>query len=90
MDISVPLVVDNGTGVCFHAYFGGGLLTSPFFQFVKVGYAGSNFPEHGAHPTSHLVDGNAYRLTTNRPKPVPREQFFLLSSVDRFCAQKNV
>lgn len=65
-------------------------LNLTFFQFVKVGYAGSNFPEHGAHPTSHLVDGNAYRLITNRPKPVPREQFFPLSSVDRSCAQKSV
>lgn len=54
MDPDPPLVVDNGTGVSQYLGLHHDLTTSP--QFVKVGYAGSNFPEHGAYlgwRTSH-------------------------------------
>lgn len=33
------IVVDNGTGVGFN-------FSCSFFQFVKCGYAGTNFPSH--------------------------------------------
>jgi len=58
-----PIVVDNGTGVItipislLHQLI-------PTQQFVKVGYAGSNFPEHG---TYHYYTP---RTSTNSPPTV--------------------
>jgi hypothetical protein len=49
MDPGPPLVVDNGTGVSATMLKIDSCLTF-FAQFVKVGYAGSNFPEHGNIP----------------------------------------
>ncbi len=49
MDSELPLVVDNGTGVSNPLNLRRALyLICRDTQFVKVGYAGSNFPEHGA------------------------------------------
>jgi len=49
MDSELPLVVDNGTGVSNPLKLRRALyLICHDTQFVKVGYAGSNFPEHGA------------------------------------------
>ena len=49
METELPLVVDNGTGVSTYVSHAAQV---PFVdldaQFVKVGYAGSNFPEHGS------------------------------------------
>jgi len=53
MDSELPLVVDNGTGVSVWPVTEQLVppdLTICDAQFVKVGYAGSNFPEHGAAP----------------------------------------
>lgn len=47
MDSGLPLVIDNGTGVRF--WISDSYVAKYLLQFVKVGYAGSNFPEHGAH-----------------------------------------
>ena len=50
MDSELPLVVDNGTGVSKHTSYptlSDLLQKKKKKQFVKVGYAGSNFPEHG-------------------------------------------
>ena len=46
MDPSVPLVVDNGTGVSISPSSKVSPVLIFLSQFVKVGYAGSNFPEH--------------------------------------------
>ncbi|KAH0836839.1 actin actin-like protein [Lanmaoa asiatica] len=48
MDTDPPLVVDNGTGVGTHFLLDTRRPTPTrcLPQFVKVGYAGSNFPEH--------------------------------------------
>lgn len=47
MDPGPPLVVDNGTGVCIFRSMVCLISLMVVFQYVKVGYAGSNFPEHG-------------------------------------------
>lgn len=47
MDPGPPLVVDNGTGVCINVILNCLITLIIASQYVKVGYAGSNFPEHG-------------------------------------------
>lgn len=44
----MPLVVDNGTGVR-EAVVLVELVADSALQFVKCGWAGSNFPEHGEY-----------------------------------------
>ena len=48
-------------------------------QYVKVGYAGSNFPEHGQLAAQSLLH-HAYMVFL---------QYFPLSSVGRFCVLRN-
>lgn len=40
------IVCDNGTGVSVLLFFKKAFFNSEYFQFVKCGYAGSNFPAH--------------------------------------------